>query len=408
MRTHHVAWALGGGCHLVYVQAGSIAGQHGTFLHGGVQALEYLLLEIEILIHGLHHHIGIGDGVVVQHAFDQRHPLVALRCADAAAAHHARVVVGDYGKPFIERFLALFQHLHRNARIREAHRDAAAHQAAAHRGSVGDGPFGRCRGDIRYPRRLPFGEEHMDHRRALLVIVTALEVGAFGADALVEVVDLHRRPHGVERHLAVELATHPPCEIRLASLEHSRIGAICFDLVAAMPHQRMRAAGGSLGFGEGDGAGHQIGGDDLVDDAEREGFFGVERIAAQDCRHGAFSANQPWQALRAATARQQADLDFRQAHRRTRCRNAVVAGERKFQAAPECGAVDCRHHGLGARLDEGAGWLFGLFVRVRRLAEVADVGAGDERSTFAGDDDRFDGCVAERGFEMLREVEAHA
>ena len=147
---------------------------------------------------------------------------------------------------------------------------------------------------------------------------------------------------------------------------------------------------------------------DLVDDAEAQRVFGFERIAGQDRVHRRFRTDQSRQALRAAAARQQADLDLGQAHRRARRRDAIVAGERELESAAECGAVDRRDDRLRALFDVSAGRPLRLFIGTGRLAEIADVGAGDERATLPGDDDRFDRIVAQRRFEVFRQVEPDA
>ena len=94
-------------------------------------------------------------------------------------------------------------------------------------------------------------------------------------------------------------------------------------------------------------------------------------------------ADQAGQALGAAAARQDAELDFRQAETRRCVRDAEVASHRHLQTAAQRGAVDGRHERLGRPLDHAPD-----LVRVRRqawLAELADIGAGDERSAAADD-----------------------
>ena len=137
----------------------------------------------------------------------------------------------------------------------------------------------------------------MDHRRALLVVVTDLEILALGANAFVEVVDLDGGLDRVERHPTVDLAAHAPGEVRLAGLEHVGVGPIRLDLVAAVAYERMRPAGSGLGLGELDGAGDEIAGDDLVDDAEFSRFLGVERLAREDRIHGPFGTDESGQSL---------------------------------------------------------------------------------------------------------------
>src|SRR3546814_8331336 len=92
-------------------------------------------------------------------------------------------------------------------------------------------------------------------------------------------------------------------------------------------------------------------------------------------------------ALRAAAAGQQAQRDLRQAHLRALQRHAVVAAERVFQAAAEGEAVDRSDDRLVALLQH----VLRLARRTRpALAELADVGAGDEGTAGAGQDHRLD------------------
>ena len=167
---------------------------------------------------------------------------VHLRLRDAAALHHTRVVLLDDAEAFLQRFVADFEHLHRNADVREVHRDAAAHQAGADcRGRLD--VFLRCLSrDVRNARGLPFGEEHVNHRGALRMRQALLEVVAFHFHAGVETVDLHGGLHAFVRHLAVELAAQTPREVRLGFFEDRRIRTIGEHLVVLVAHERMFAA----------------------------------------------------------------------------------------------------------------------------------------------------------------------
>ena len=49
-----------------------------------------------------------------------------------------------------------------------------------------------------------------------------------------------------------------------------------------MAQQRMRPAGSGLFFRKRDGGTYQVAFDDLIDDAERQRFFGLERIAGEN------------------------------------------------------------------------------------------------------------------------------
>ena len=299
------------------------------------------------------------------------------------------------------------RNLHRNTGIGEAHGDAAAHQAAADGRRRGDVLARRLARHVWNARRLPLGEEDVDHGRPLLVLEAALEVGAFGADAVVEIVERHRRLHGVEGHAAVELTAHPARKIRLAGFEDVGIGAIGKHLVALLADQRVRALAGPV-LAVGDRVIDEVAIGDAIDDAQFKRLAGVERIPGENGLHRLLRADQPRQPLGAAAARQQADLDLRQTDGGAGRGDAVVAGQRQFEAAAERRAVDRGDDGLGAAFDQFASGLFRLLVGIRRLAEIADVGTGDERPALAGDDDGLDSVVGECRFQMLRQIETHA
>jgi hypothetical protein len=81
------------------------------------------------------------------------------------------------------------------------------------------------------------------------------------------------------------------------------------------------------------------------------------------------------QALGAASARQQAQLHFRQRDLRARHGDAVVAAQRQFQAAAHAHGMDRRHHRLGRALGGGnQGVQAGLGQRLGGI-EFFDVGA---------------------------------
>ena len=138
----------------------------------------------------------------------------------------------------------------------------------------------------------------------------------------------------------------------------------------------------------------------------RERVLRGDRIARQDHRHGLLEPHQPRQALRAARAGNDAELDLRQAEPRARGRDAEMAAHRQLKPAAERRAVHRRDRRLfhlvqrRDHLDERG--------RLRRLAELGDVGAGHERAARAGDHDGLDrGVVARRDHAFLDAL-AHA
>ena len=76
-----------------------------------------------------------------------------------------------------------------------------------------------------------------------------------------------------------------------------------------------------------------------------------------------------------------------------------MAAERDLEAAAERGAVDRGDHRLAGVFDAGDD--LAEAGRLRRLAEFGDVGAGDEGTPAAGQDDAFDLRVGDGGGNVL-------
>ena len=141
---------------------------------------------------------------------------------------------------------------------------------------------------------------------------------------------------------------------------------------------------------------------ELVDDAPFLGFARAKRRSGQNDVQRLLGPDEARQALRAAGARDDAELDFRQAAFRRRDGDAVMRRQRNFEPAAERRAVD-----------RGDDRLRRVFHRVERLveagrggrlAEFGNVGAGDERPSVADDDDRLDGAVRFRRFDAAFEA----
>jgi hypothetical protein len=98
------------------------------------------------------------------------------------------------------------------------------------------------------------------------------------------------------------------------------------------------------------------------------------------------------QALRAAGAGQQAEVHFGQAALGRRHGHAVVAAQRHLEAAAERGAVDRGDDGLVRSRSSCTS----ASRAPRRLAELGDVGAGDEGAAVADQHDRLDRTACDR------------
>ncbi len=99
----------------------------------------------------------------------------------------------------------------------------------------------------------------------------------------------------------------------------------------------------------------------------------LDGLTADDHVQRGLHTNGAWQALRAASPRQQTQLDFGQRHGRARRRNAVVTAQRQLQPAAHAHPVDGRHHGLGRLLHlRNHGVQIGL-LQCGFLAKLLDV-----------------------------------
>ena len=94
--------------------------------------------------------------------------------------------------------------------------------------------------------------------------------------------------------------------------------------------------------------------DQPVHEPDAERFVGVHRAAGQDHLQRARLADRARQALRAAVAGDQPELDLGQSHLRVARGEAERAGERQLEAAAESVAVDDRdrRHGQAVELRE--------------------------------------------------------
>ena len=113
------------------------------------------------------------------------------------------------------------------------------------------------------------------------------------------------------------------------------------------------------------------------------------------------------QALRAAGARQQAELHLGQAELRRRHGDAVMAAERHLEPAAERRAVDRRDHRLG-RMSRSMSTSSRRPRLARRLAELGDVGAAGEQLARAGQHDRADRRIRARFRDRSRRLSRRA
>ncbi len=155
-----------------------------------------------------------------------------------------------------------------------------------------------------------------------------------------------------------------------------------------------------------EGTVEQVALDDLIDDAGFGRLRGGHRIARDDDAERGFDADQARQPLGSAGTREQAQFDLRQSDFGGGDRDPIVAAERDFQAAAECGAMNGRDDGL-RRTFHGADGLVQT-GRQRRLAKFGDVGARHEGAALARNDADFYFWIQRELCDAVDEGGAHA
>jgi hypothetical protein len=75
-----------------------------------LELAEDVLLDVQVLVDGLDHHVGLAEIGVAGGAADQPHALVDVGGGHAPAAHLDVVVAADHAETLVERFLVHLQH----------------------------------------------------------------------------------------------------------------------------------------------------------------------------------------------------------------------------------------------------------------------------------------------------------
>ena len=166
----------------------------------------------------------------------------------------------------------------------------------------------------------------------------------------IEVTQIHGGFHTLDDHLRREPAAHSPGRLSTGIGEDLLVAPIGFDLVGFVADLPGLPSVGEHLLRKRDGPFHHVAVDHLVDDAQRLRLRCRNGIAGENEAERLLGTDQPGQTLSAAGARQQTQLDLRQANRRRRCRYPVVAAQGHLETAAECGAVDGSDDGLAAAL----------------------------------------------------------
>ena len=330
-------------------------------------------------------------------------PLHLLGRQPAARGGRA-VIAGNPIEPLLQEIGAGLDEGDRDAGIGKAHRDAAAHRAGADDRGLRDRPRLRSLRDAGDLGRLALGEEDMALRLRLVAGDQLAEQFALAPQAFFKGQHegvAHRLDAGGRRLPAAQ----PAGQRGGGRVECAGIGPRRRQLVVAVADAPQRPVFRQNPAGEGDRVRRQIALGERVEDAVGERFGRRDRIAGDDHLERLFRADQPRQALRAAGARQKAELDLGQADPRGRRGHPEMAGKRQLEPTAECGAVHRRDDRLRHCLDRGDD--LAQPRSLRRLAELGDVGAGEEGAPGAGDDDRLDCRVVAGLAQRFGEPGAH-
>ena len=174
---------------------------------------------------------------------------------------------------------------------------------------------------------------------------------------------------------------------------------------------------GGDGLGQCAGAGEEFGGRyKFVDQADAEGFCGVDKLRGEHDAEGGAAADEAGEALGSAVAGDEAELDLRKAETGLVAGDAEGAGEGEFAATTEGYAVDGGDDRLAGTLevglDESEDLVATLGVGTARdgvgFGQGADVGPGGEGAiACAGEQDDANGGVSGEGGEEVLEFVEH-
>jgi hypothetical protein len=278
----------------------------------------------------------------------------------------------------------------------QADGDPGAHRPGTDHRDAGRGPGGSWIG-----QPTPFREEEMSQRAGLGRPAAGLErrarLGRRVAERQVDRRLDHVHDHAARRHVA--RAFRQRIAHRVASLERRRARG---GAVADTPH---RTALLHQGFGVGDRRVPHVALEGVIDESERARALGTDRFAAEHHREGGRGVDHPRQPHATAGARQQPELDLGKTQGEVVRGGTIVAGEGEFGAAAERRPVQ--------RADDRLVQLFDVrkhVVQQRRTrvgVELADVGAGHERTADAVQHDRLHLRIGSQRLDGGKQRRAH-
>ena len=365
----------------VNVEVGGVGGEDRARLGNAIERGEDVAFGVHQLEHRLDHEVAGGQCREVAGAGQAGHAGGGLVRRDSAFAGRGLQRPADRRQPALQRVRLRLDDRHRKAGIEERRGDAAPHRAGADDAHARDRQgLGAIR-DVRDAGRLPLGEKHVALRGGLGAGDELFEQRALPGEPVFEG-EADGRLDGGDTGGRRREATEPLGVAVAERGEEVVAAAIGGDLLIAVPHP---ARGALPPLRKGDGGGHRIVGDH-VDEPALMRRRRIDRRAERDHLERRLRSDQPGQALRAAGAGHQPELDLRLAQRRRRCGDPRVAGQRQLEAAAQRHPVDRRDDRLAAGVQCGEQVVEGR--RLRWPAEFLDVGAAAEAAPGAGDDDR--------------------
>ena len=379
---------------LVDVEVRGVGGEDGSRRRDPVEIGEHLFLQVHVLEHRLDHEVGARDIGEAGAAVDPRDARPGLRLGHAALGEAGLDLLAAIGKRLVAGLGADLDQPHREAAVGEGKGDAAPHGAAADDGNLFDLACGRALREIGQAARFALGEEKVAERPVLRRPDAFLEDDGLRPQALVE---RNRQRHldGVDRPQPGVEAAEAPAHGGPCLGEDLRVGPRRFDRFRSVAGARqvggLRVAGGDR-FGESDGLVLQLALDDAVDDAELERFIGAEDAGARDDVEGRLEAGDAGKPLGAAVARDDAEADLGEGEGDGLVGQAVLAGQRHLEPAAEGAGMDRGNDRLGRQVE--APVEIQPARRLLRLAELGDVGAGEEARPPADEDPGLDGRIA--------------
>ena len=369
---------------LVDVEARGVRGQDGAGLGDFIQFLEDGFLDLHRLEHRFDHEIDVLEVVVAERRRDQRHTLLDILGLHAAALGGVLVVGADGLETAVERLLRGLEQGDGNAGIGEVHGDAAAHRACTDDAAGLDRALRRVGRYVEHLGRFALGEEVVALRRRLRRGQQFDEQLAFTLHALVE-----RQFDG-----GLHALDDVPRRLEAAGAAGDRLFGLGeevgrFQRHGEIAHPAPRRILSHQHLGMGDGALQQVVTfDQGIDDALVLGLGGGNVPAGEDRIERILGAGEARQALGAAGARQQAEMDFRQTEPRAGQGHAIVSAERSLEAAAQRRAVQRSHDQLGRVFHRRNDVV--QVGALGRLAEFADIGAGDEGAPATNQHDGVD------------------